>query len=507
MSKLDYKEQMNKAEMCEQFITAYLSGNDSPLNIETRDFLTKPQYDQLEVVKRYHEALEIYCSLNKKDEALSLLDSLFTLVDHSLSLFNQTYETGFINFALRLLYFNKRDEQTKELLTIDKLDKFRAGSKQKIFRKLSDAVNAKITEHYFDFWRLDGCFNLLLLLAEGEDKENVYSMQVQTLRLHAQYSLIVGNPANATHCYERASQIAQKIGKTKESQDLLQKASEINLQIHSTPPIQGSIEAYLESILHFDINEIEEYEFLPSRQYFLNEYSSIEDKLTYLLDDKRFILDQTKIDNIISITPKNSLLGWIPSSRDLDGFGNVRGLHTGDEITHLYRISYMEQIIDRVAFLFETWQETNDLTENHIVSLFDKSYIADYDGRIFYLGLKKYFDKDYIISAHLLIPQFENILRTWAEKADISVKKRKRPNNPEWGQKLLEDLLRDNDIEQYFGTPLIQLIRFYLSESNNYRNKIAHGFMTSNQFNHGISAITIWFTLLVAMKPIPKPSS
>lgn len=167
----------------------------------------------------------------------------------------------------------------------------------------------------------------------------------------------------------------------------------------------------------------------------------------------------------------------------------------------------MGQIAAIIGTLFLSWQEDGHLTEADITALLStSSWAGNYDWRILQQGIHRHFERDYISSVHILIPQLENILRTWAEEASIAVKKLDaNAKGTIWGQKLLGDLLSDADVKQHLGDNLVRVIKWYLdtNEPFGFRHKVAHGFIVPDLCNIVLSSMTLWLTLMVINKPLP----
>lgn len=497
MSNSEYERAMREAEMCVGFINRYRAKDDVPTSPpgHAKNFAAKADDEQFQVTQCYKRALDIYCSFNKKDECIRLLNDLLWQVD--------TCTQGTVTFAIQLLLSLKD--------AIDCLEKFRPGTKQEIRDRLLNLIGAKLQEHHLDFWQLRSAFLVARGLAGGDPNTEraIDGFWCRILPLEAHNSVVVGNLGQAEACYTEAGRIAQQLGEREQADRFLQLASEMNLMLHSQPSTPGSIEESLNKVLSQTVSRITSERLLPTREQMKDEYDALENKLETLLQDERLLINDVIINERAKKYEGAGLLRWMPT-RDADQFGNPRtDLREGDnEIIRLLEITYVTQVADIIGALFPAWQEDGHLSEVQIAPYLTTSSLAgDYDWSIFRQGLNRHFEKDYISSIHILIPQLENILRRWAEKADIAVKKLDA-NAPGtiWGQKLLGDLLGSQEIKQYLGHNLVRVIKWYLdtNEPFGFRHKVAHGFIAPEQCNDTLSSMIVWLILMVINKPLPN---
>ena len=497
MSKPDYQRAMLEAEMCEDFIKRFRADGDVPTGLpgQVKNFAAKADDEQFQVTQSYKRALDIYCSFGKKEESIRLLTSLLWLVD--------TSNEGTITFAIQLLLALQD--------VTDCLEKFRAGTKQEVRERLLGLIRGKLHEHHLDFWLLRSAVSVARGLAGGDRsiEDAIDGFRCVILPLEAHNSFVIGNLAHAESCYAEAGKIAQQLGNTEQAEQFFQQASQISQMLHGQPPTPGSIEDDLNKILARTIESITTEQLLPTPEQMKNEYDAIENRLETLLKDERLLIN----DAIISERAKNyqnaGLLGWIPA-RDIDQYGNPRtDFREGDsEIVRLLEITYVRQVAAIIGTLFFSWREDGHLTEAHIAPLLSTSSLAgSYDWRILQQGIHRHIERDYISSVHILIPQLENILRTWAEEASIAVKKLDaNAKGTIWGQKLLGDLLSDADVKRNLGDNLVRMIKWYLdtNEPFGFRHKVAHGFIVPDLCNIVLSSMTLWLTLMVINKPLPS---
>lgn len=148
------------------------------------------------------------------------------------------------------------------------------------------------------------------------------------------------------------------------------------------------------------------------------------------------------------------------------------------------------------------------LTVDKILNdMFDGSPIINEEQRpIVKRGLESFFEEDYLVSCHLLIPQIESAIRQicFLNGGDILRPK----NNPEEGNsyKSLEGLLDQQSVSSTLGDEFTRYLKILLTDSNagNYRNLTTHGLLKAGAFNSTMAnRIFHAFLLLSLIKKKP----
>lgn len=497
----EYKIKMAHAENCEQVIARFRDGDDptgKPLKL---NFASKAQRDWQEVVRSYQEAFDIYRDLNQREKAKDLLDNLFDLV--------QTCDEFTSSLAIQLLSALKNSYRWMEQVAPGIQDQLKAA--------LRTAIGQKLLQKEMEFWLLLSALNLLRdLVSDDPERRTVNISLCQVMELGAQVSFRRGNLDNAEGWYRDAARIAQdRVGNTEWASHLLQIAGNIQ-QIRArrlpSPAFIQTMQSeapsspeYVEAIHQMDIAESLEAmlhkamqhgeRFLPPLEQLVADYESEEeDKLSRLLADERLLLNKPKIEQRVAKYRGKGLLGWL-SSQFVDSQGNPRG---GFDADARFTVQYVAEVAEAIGALFNDWQEKGYLTESHIAHLL-RRIGPYYNWRIYEAGLSRHFQSDFVCATHTLIPQFENVVRTSAQVADIDIKKFKG-GVP--GDVLLNDLINPNNTEvrELLGEGLFDLIYWYLVNSGSpfgYRHKIAHGWIRPEDCDLQLSAMTIWLTLKV----------
>ena len=102
-------------------------------------------------------------------------------------------------------------------------------------------------------------------------------------------------------------------------------------------------------------------------------------------------------------------------------------------------------------------------------------------------GIDAYLQGDALTSVHLLIPQIEASIRKLAELLGIAIIKRGR--NGAMQLKLLDELLRERQMEETLGRDASLYFRILLTDQRgwNLRNSVSHGLLPHEQFEQGMA--------------------
>ena len=115
-------------------------------------------------------------------------------------------------------------------------------------------------------------------------------------------------------------------------------------------------------------------------------------------------------------------------------------------------------------------------------------------------GIERHFDKDYVSSIHILMPQFESILRNLLLKNRINVIKEKSNSimDKELGGILTEgSIILGTDLCNYFKIKYAGL-----PKGMNLRNKISHGLLDISEVNHVNSFFIIYAIIKLLKKSV-----
>lgn len=99
-------------------------------------------------------------------------------------------------------------------------------------------------------------------------------------------------------------------------------------------------------------------------------------------------------------------------------------------------------------------------------------------------GLEAYYNDDFVVAIHLLIPQLEEAIRQLCKLSGVVVLRRK-DNGKGFTVRILDDMLRDSQAVNVLSEDLANYLRILLTDDRgwNLRNDICHGIASPNLFN------------------------
>ncbi len=160
-----------------------------------------------------------------------------------------------------------------------------------------------------------------------------------------------------------------------------------------------------------------------------------------------------------------------PLENDLEGH-MVRQISQNLSFSSLFMRMIYEQGIDRKL-----------LSEGVIMNyLLDSPIIANDRFEIIKRGLKAFFEGDYLVSIHLLIPQIEEAIRNILEMSGGKVLRSKAGA---FQLRTFDDVLRDAIITNALGEDMSHYFRILFTDQRgwNLRNDVCHGLVNINAFN------------------------
>jgi hypothetical protein len=129
----------------------------------------------------------------------------------------------------------------------------------------------------------------------------------------------------------------------------------------------------------------------------------------------------------------------------------------------------------------------------------EECYLLDEDNlRFINVGIQRFFENDYISALHVLVPQYESILRSMFTKlgfATTSIKKGIAQH-----EETFNVFLEREDIRLVLGEDLHKFIEMVMVKQRgfNLRNNVAHGLMKSNEYTKELTVLVIYMYLLLA---------
>jgi hypothetical protein len=164
------------------------------------------------------------------------------------------------------------------------------------------------------------------------------------------------------------------------------------------------------------------------------------------------------------------------------------------------------------SFLHQHIQKLKEcglLTTDYVMnSMFkDSLVILNEQRNILERGFEAFFQEDYLVACHLLIPQFEPVIRNLCVATGGEILRPK--SNPEEGNeyKSLEGLLDQDCVKKALGEDIVTYYKVLFTDSSagNWRNLVSHGLLGADAFNADMAdRVFHAFLILSLVKPIEK---
>jgi Domain of unknown function (DUF4209) len=152
---------------------------------------------------------------------------------------------------------------------------------------------------------------------------------------------------------------------------------------------------------------------------------------------------------------------------------------------------------------FADLESKNKLTTVGVKEFFESYGIFDNTSDfLIYHGLEKHFQKDFVASMHILIPQIEALLRRLLQLKKASFFKLKKDAIM---SRELGGLLELNELSDILGLNLIKYLKLKYTDINGLklRNNLSHGFLQKEDFNH-TNSCSIIYGIMVILKASDK---
>ena len=188
------------------------------------------------------------------------------------------------------------------------------------------------------------------------------------------------------------------------------------------------------------------------------------------------VLEISKNSPIFSLIPRQLM---DDRGRTVAVLGPLKEDHAGHIVLQISQtLSFTSFILRRVIYgmLQKSGADSKSIFEH--ISQSPAFLESKYE--IIRRGLEAYLNGDHLVAAHLLVPQFEEAVRTLLEKTGGSVLKKGR--NGGFQLKLLDELLRDPLMVKCLNEDLSLYFRVLYTDQRgwNIRNSICHGLLPSN---------------------------
>lgn len=232
---------------------------------------------------------------------------------------------------------------------------------------------------------------------------------------------------------------------------------------------------------------------------------NIEDTFALVSRSADFIINRKKIGIQAIEQAKNPIYNFVDFGH-IEGNRKVFSTQDNDDIIkHLtfqnYEIELEVCFSTVVSFIWDKMVEMG-LTADMVISrICESEYMDETQKDIIAVGIKRFFEDDYVSALHILVPQFESYFRTffeWGGFPTTSIK-----NNGLQHEQNFNDFLRQDFVKETLDENLLFMIEFVMVEQlgKNLRNNIAHGLSDIKTFRKNNCLIVIYlFWLITAIK-------
>lgn len=185
------------------------------------------------------------------------------------------------------------------------------------------------------------------------------------------------------------------------------------------------------------------------------------------------------------------LLSLIPTTiYDINGNPQVRynAGEDGEEnrfMDGMWRHMLSTSVLLRLQI--QAMEKEEILTFEVVMKMFENApFIPEGHKEILEQGVKAYFDEDMLMACHLIIPQFEAMIRQIVALKGGDILRASSDANDGDEYKSLEGLLNSEEIKDAFTENEIVYFKnlFTAKAGANFRNSLSHGLMPINYFNH-----------------------
>lgn len=167
-------------------------------------------------------------------------------------------------------------------------------------------------------------------------------------------------------------------------------------------------------------------------------------------------------------------------------------------INQNYIRNFCSEISISLIPLFRKLETEKSLTWNQVFEkIIQTSLVDERKYTILEFGLKKYFERDYISSIHILVPHFEDILRGIFHKLEYPTTSIKKGDTVQ--EVTFNTFLERDYVKSTLGVDLHKFIQMTMVEQTglNLRNKVAHGLISEDECNEVNGTLVVFLYLLI----------
>ncbi len=160
------------------------------------------------------------------------------------------------------------------------------------------------------------------------------------------------------------------------------------------------------------------------------------------------------------------------------------------------------RLLNILRELMRTTDQKKNLNEKSLMKYLQQSNILEAPNLpLVKIGIKRYFEEDYISAIHILIPQFENVFLRFSEKAGIDVLRLNQEGGISTQLKTLNShLLKRKELMKVWSEDFCRFLDYVLFNPLGYdlRNKVAHGEIRESDCNFATVTVILFIFIFLA---------
>ena len=357
------------------------------------------------------------------------------------------------------------------------------------------------------------------ILVNWESKQISYDDKISKLYIQRHIFEILFQLVKFTNYTEKdkdefRKKIYEKIGKSLECEAELRLKDGRNERIIASMNYQEAANEYKKAANELKYNEciqkmkdnhkLEDYEVIESKIEFVPisiEGTFEQDTITNISNLKIELLNDEFLKNTLNQMRKHPLLSSFSLQRITELGKSSKLFDKKEDIEQSYiidnkifYINFFEANLSNFVFNLEKGKK---ISPEGILRFLKDYGVLDEDNLLLVKkGLDYHFSNEYIPSIYILIPQIEVLIRKLLEIKKLNFLKE---NKNGIMYKELGGLITDS--KDVLGVDTVEYLKIKYTEINgiNFRNKLSHGYLKINEFNHRNSFAVI-FTLLKLVK-------
>lgn len=216
-----------------------------------------------------------------------------------------------------------------------------------------------------------------------------------------------------------------------------------------------------------------------------------------------FVPDIKAIEEQTKKQEKNSPLQFLMNRSILDdGKKVVQAVDDGDSFKMAYDSNYMLHLNMNNAILLtpiieRLIEDKGLIVDDFLNKILSWPLMLPENASLVEIGIRKFYEVDYISSLHILVPQFESCLRRMFSQAGFATTSIKRGMAQH--EETFNEFLNRDDIKGVLGESLHKYIQMIMVEQTglNLRNKIAHGLISIEDCNKSINILVLYLYLMI----------